>query len=181
MQLELEEIKQIRKKYGLTQSELAKRSGVSQSLIAKIEAGRLDPTFSNAQKIFTALNDMGKKHEINAGQLMTQKIISVKPSDDIKEAIKKMKSNGISQMPVIEEHKSIGIISESIVLEAMLNNKGKKVEDIMGDAPPIVSKKTLGSTISHLLKVIPMVLVSEGGKLVGVITKADLLGKMYKG
>jgi predicted transcriptional regulator len=181
MQLELEEIKQIRKKFGLTQSDLAKMSGVSQSLIAKIEAGRIDPTFSNAQKIFTALSDMGKKHEINAGQLMTPKTISVKPSDEIKDAIKKMKNNNISQMPVIEEHKSIGIISESIVLEAMLNNKGKKVEDIMGDAPPIVSKKTTGSVVSHLLKVIPMVIVSEGGKLVGVITKADLLSKLYKG
>ncbi|MBW2980082.1 CBS domain-containing protein [Candidatus Woesearchaeota archaeon] len=181
MQLELEEIKQIRKKYGLTQSDLAKMSGVSQSLIAKIEAGRIDPTFSNAQKIFAALTDMGKKHEINAGQLMTAKIISVKPSDDIKDAIKKMKNNSISQMPVIEEHKSIGIISEAIVLEAMLGNKGKKVEDIMGDAPPIVSKKTTGSVVSHLLKVIPMVIVSEEGKLVGVITKSDLLGKMYKG
>ena len=181
MQIELEEIKQIRKKYNLTQSDLANRSGVSQSLIAKIEAGRLDPTFSNAQKIFAALNDMGKKHEINAGQLMTPKTISVKPSDGIKEAIKKMKANGISQMPVIEEHKSIGIISESIILDAMLNQKGKKVQDIMGDAPPIVSKKTSGSVISHLLKVLPMVLVSESGKLVGVITKADLLGKMFKG
>ena len=180
MQFALEEIKQIRKKYGLTQSELAKMSGVSQSLIAKIEAGRLDPTYSNAQKIFAALNDMGKKHEINAGQLMTTKILSIKPSEDIKDAIKKMKSNNISQMPVIEEHKSIGIISEAIVLEAMLNQKGKKVEDIMGDAPPIVSKNTPAATVSQLLKIIPMVLVSESGKLVGVITKADLLSKLYK-
>lgn len=61
MQFALEEIKQIRKKYNLTQSDLAKRSGVSQSLIAKIEAGRIDPTYSNAQKIFNALNDMGEK------------------------------------------------------------------------------------------------------------------------
>lgn len=122
----------------------------------------------------------GKKHEINAGQLMTTKIISVKPSDDIKDAIKKMKTNSISQMPVIEEHKSIGIISEAIVLEAMLNQKGKKVADIMGDAPPIVPKNTPGATVSQLLKVIPMVLVSEEGKLVGVVTKSDLLAKMYK-
>ncbi len=181
MQFTLEEIKQVRKKYGLTQSDLAKRSGVSQSLIAKIEAGRIDPTYSNAQKIFGALNDLGKKHEVYAGQIMTPKLISIKPSDDIKEAIKKMKNNNISQMPVIEEHKSIGLISEAIVLESMLNDKGKKVQDIMGDAPPIVSKNTPAATVSQLLTVMPMVIVSEEGKLVGVITKSDLLAKMYKG
>jgi len=37
MPYELEEIKEIRKKFGLTQNELANRAGVSQSLIAKIE------------------------------------------------------------------------------------------------------------------------------------------------
>jgi len=37
MTYELEEVKKIRKKLGLTQTELANRAGVSQSLIAKIE------------------------------------------------------------------------------------------------------------------------------------------------
>ncbi len=53
--MELSEIKHLRKKFGLTQSQLAKLSGVSQSLIAKIEADRIDPTFSKAQKIFEAI------------------------------------------------------------------------------------------------------------------------------
>ena len=55
MVIEIREIKEIRKKLGLTQGQLANMANVSQSLIAKIEAGRLDPTYSNATKIFEAL------------------------------------------------------------------------------------------------------------------------------
>ena len=87
MTYELEEIKKIRKKLGLTQTELANRSGVSQSLIAKIEAGRIDPTYTKTKKIFAALSDLEKKEEIKAEQLMTAKIIGVAPADSTKEAI----------------------------------------------------------------------------------------------
>jgi len=111
---------------------------------------------------------------------MSKKIISVKPSDGIKAAIEKMKKANISQMPVVEDHKSIGVVSESIILEALLNKKGDKVKDIMNDSAPVVSKKSTINAVSNLLRFYPMVLVSDGGELIGVITKADLLGKVYK-
>ncbi len=180
MPFELEEIKEIRKKLGITQNDLARRANVSQSLIAKIEAGRIDPTYTKVQKIFTALSDLGKKHELKAEEIMTQKIVFLEPEDELTEAIKKMKKFGISQMPVVEEHKSVGIVSESIILEAMLDKKEKlKVKDVMGESPPVVSKESPVSVISNLLKFYPLILVSEDGNLKGVITKSDLLGKIY--
>jgi len=180
MSYEIEEIKEIRKKFGLTQSELANRAQVSQSLIAKIEAGRIDPTYSKTKKIFEAIDTLGKKKELKAEQIMAKNIISIKPDDNIKEAINKMKKSNISQMPVIEEHKSIGIVSEAIILESLLNKKGNKIKDIMDDSAPIVSKNTTIGAISNLLRFAPMVLVSENGELKGIITKSDLLGKVYK-
>jgi predicted transcriptional regulator len=53
-----------------------------------------------------------------------------------------------------------------------------KVSEIMEDAPPVISRKTAKSIISNLLKYCPVVLVSEKGKLIGLITKADLLNKI---
>ena len=176
----MSEIKEIRKKFGLTQSELAKISGVSQSLIAKIEAGRIDPTYSKIRKIFETIESIGKKHELKAEEIMTKKIIHVRPQDDIKEAIKKMKRSNISQMPVIEDNKSLGSVSESTILEAILNKKSNKIKDIMDDSAPIVSKNTTITLVSNLLKFYPMVLVSENGELKGIITKSDLLSRMYK-
>ena len=179
MVIDIKEIKEIRKKIGLTQGQLAKRADVSQSLIAKIESGRLDPTYSNAIRIFNALKDFGEKQEVKAEQIMSDKMISILPNDSIKDAITKMKKQGFSQLPVIQEHKAIGLISESDILNSLIENKGKAVEDIMEGAPPVVSGETSVSVISTLLKYFQMVLVSKKGKLIGVITKTDLLAKMY--
>lgn len=176
---ELEQIKNIRKKFGLTQSELAKLANVSQSLIAKIEAGRIDPTYTNVKKIFSTLNELGKKQELKACDIMNGHIISVHPDDDIEEAINKMRKFKISQMPVIADNKSIGLVSEAIVLDGLLHKKGKKVADIMTDSPPIVPKNTSSDAIVNLLQFAPMILVSDDGKLQGVITKSDVIEKIY--
>ena len=180
MTYELEEVKKIRKKLGMTQTELANRAGVSQSLIAKIESARIDPTYTKTKKIFAALSDLEKKEEIKAEQLMTAKLVSVSPNAPIKDAISSMKKFQISQLPVMDEHKLVGLVSESTILDALLKSKATKVREIMQDSPPIVSKTTSIQVVSNLLKHYPMVLVSEEGKLIGLITKSDLLGKLYK-
>src|SRR3990167_9417879 len=120
MTYELEDIKKIRKSLGLTQTELAKRAGVSQSIIAKIESGSIDPTLSKAKKIFEALSYFEKKHELKAEDIINKKIVDIKPSEYVKDAIKKIKKHNISQMPVIEDNKLVGLISESTLLNALM-------------------------------------------------------------
>ncbi|MCH8004511.1 MAG: CBS domain-containing protein [Nanoarchaeota archaeon] len=181
MQYELTEIKKIRKNLGLTQTELAKRANVSQSIIAKIESGKIDPTFTKTKKIFETLDDLENKEEVKAEELMNKKIVSLAPNDNIKDSIRKMKKYGISQMPVISNYNVLGLVSESTLLDALMNKKGKKIEDIMEDTPPIVSKTASIKVVSNLLRHYPTVLVSESGKLIGLITKSDLLSKLYKG
>ena len=176
----LADIKRLRRKFNLTQSDLAKRANVSQSLIAKIESDRIDPTYTKVQQIFDTLDLLGKKQEIKASEIMNDKIISLGPDEAISEAIKKMKKYNISQMPVIEEHKSIGLVSEAIILDAMLEKKAKKIDEIMHDPPPVIPANMGVNAVAGLLHFSPMVLVSENGKLKGVITKSDLLGKVYK-
>ena len=182
MVIELSEIKAIRKKYSITQSGLAKLANVSQSLIAKIESGRIDPTYSNAQKIFNTLNSKRKEKEKKAHEIMTDKIISIDPDAPIGDAVTRMKKHEISQMPVIEDNKAVGFVSESILLEAFVSKKQQNpiIRDVMGDCPPIVSKNAEVGVVSHLLKYYPMVLVSDEGRLIGLVTKADVLRKAYR-
>lgn len=50
-----EAIRILRRKLTMTQAQLARRAGVSQSAIAQLEAGRGDPQWSTLTKIFNAL------------------------------------------------------------------------------------------------------------------------------
>ncbi len=178
MTYELKDIKDIRKKFDLTQVDLAKKSRVSQSLIAKIEAGKLDPTYSNAQKIFSALDILTKKEESKVIEIMTTKIVSVTPDSLVQEVVNKMKKYYISQLPVIDNGKVVGYLSEAIVLDSLMSGKKEdKVSGIMQEVPPTIDKNASISVVSDLLKFYPMVLVMEKGKLLGLVTKSDIIGK----
>ncbi len=186
MAFELDEIKKIRKKFGFTQTELAKKAQVSQSLIAKIESRRIDPTFTKVKKIFDVLDELKNKNELKAEDIMTKKLIYVNADDNITSAINKMKKHEISQLPVFSKKNVVGLVSESTILDSISNNDPEKIKtlvikDIMQDCPPIVSKNISTSIVSGLLKYYPIVLVAEEGKPKGVITKSDMLRTIYKG
>ncbi len=172
---ELKDIKILRKKLGLTQSELAIRSGVSQSLIAKVEAGSLDPTYSNANRILAALEGCSNQQEKTAEEVMQRKMIKLAPSQDLMMAIRHMKRYEISQMPVIDKGQLVGYVSDSIILDTVLDGKAKNVGEIMKDPPPVIAKNTSISVVTNLLRYYPFIMVSEKGKLKGLITKADIL------
>ncbi len=180
MTYEISEIKKIRKKLGLTQFDLARKSGVSQSLIAKIEAGRIDPSYSNTQKIFQALDELTKQEEKQAKDIMNKKIITVKVNDAVISVIKLMKKHGISQLPVEERGKIVGIVTEKSLIDKLGPDISKlKVKDVMDESPPIISPDTRVEVVSNLLKHFSIVLVAEKGNYKGLISKTDLLEKVY--
>ncbi len=178
MVIDLKDIKSLRKKVNLTQKQLAEISGVSQSLVTKIESGSIDPSYSNARKLINALNSISLSSEKNAEGMMEKQIRSVCPDDDIGRAIKLMKKHEISQIPVLDGNKPVGYISESIILDAIMDNKHTKVSQIMKETPPILSRNASIDVISYLLKFYQMLLVAEKGKIIGIITRADMIRKI---
>ncbi|MEA3430479.1 MAG: CBS domain-containing protein [Nanoarchaeota archaeon] len=182
--IQLQDIKTLRRKFNLTQGELAKKANVSQSLIAKIEAGRIDPAYTKAKQIFNTLELLDKKQEIKIKDFMCKRITSVKSACKIKDVIKKIRKLNISQLPVIENNITIGLVSESSILEKIssIENPSKitqlTVKDVMKEPPPSIPITTSQKVASSLLKHFPMLLVTKKGKIVGIITKADLLGRI---
>lgn len=179
---ELDEIKRLRVKYNLNQKELAERAGVSQSLIAKIEAGKIEPSFSKARKIFLALGELQEKEELKAKDLMNKKVSFAEMGDKVKEIIQVMKKKGISQIPVMAMGKVCGLITEGDILSRIAEHPEKinflKAEEVMEEVPPIVSVNAGQKTLLELLKNNQIVLVMEKGEIVGIISKSDLLGKI---
>jgi predicted transcriptional regulator len=177
---ELEDVRKLRKRMGMTQQELARKAGVSQSLLAKIETGRISPGYERVRRIFAALDEVAKKKETKAGVLATKKVISAGPGESAAAVIRKMRLHKISQMPVLDDGKPVGLVTETGLLEKISGgmSPGKTaVSEVMEDAPPTVSEKAGMEAVVGLLKHFPIVLVSKEGKVTGVVTKSDVLAR----
>jgi predicted transcriptional regulator len=179
------EIEKLRKRLGLTQTELAHKANVSQSLIARLEAGTVDPRYSKVAQIFSALDQLRGK-EVNAQQIMTKEVVGIQKDASIEYAAGKLKKHNVSQMPVLDDETIIGSFSEKVVLDLLsrgFDAKAFSKEEIsqhMEDAFPTVKSDTPLSVVSALLEHNPAVLVQDQGKNAGIITKADLLKVLHR-
>ena len=173
---ELREIKVRRKKLGITQKKLAEMVGVSQSAIAKIESGKMIPNYNLAKRIFEELEKLECGREKTAREVMSSPVIFVSPGDSVERAAELMLRHSISQLPVVEKEKVVGRISEKIILE---RGKKGKCREIMGLPFPSVTEETPVRVVREILKREAMVVVyGKGGRLSGVITRSDILGKV---
>ena len=171
-----------RRKLGLTQNQLAELAGVSQSYIAKLEAGKIEPSYLKVKAIFEALDKLERRKEVQAIEIMTEDPIVVQQISSVQETVDIMRRNGFSQLPVFDGDKPVGGVSERTLLDKILYNDDgvpasrKQVKDIMDESWPTVAEDAPLSLLSNLLKYYPAVLVQRKGHVVGIITKADLLG-----
>ncbi|MEM0346142.1 MAG: CBS domain-containing protein [Thermoplasmatales archaeon] len=180
----LNEIKRLREKLNITQKELSRMTGFSQSYIARLERNELNPTYESIRKIFDTLEGELAKREgyiKRARDIMSWDIISVTSKDKLSKAIRKLADHGFSQLPVIDRGVSVGSITDNIIrdiiskYEAHEKIKGIYVKEVMGEPFPQVSENAPVKIISYILTGYQAVLVSKEGKIVGIITKSDLL------
>ena len=180
---DVKEIRVLRKRHNLTQNQLAGLSGVSQSLIAKLESGLIDPSYGNFRKLHDVLTGISEKKEPKAGDVASARIVSASRNDLLVNAVRRMKKHGISQLPVREGTNLVGLLAERDVIEIIHQGRdaGKlRVSEAMGDAPPAVPLKTPLRIITELLRVSPLVVVTKNGKPSGVVTKADVLNRLAR-
>jgi predicted transcriptional regulator len=180
---DLVEIQKRRRSLGLSQKKLASYAGVSQSLIAKIEGGKIDPSYKNVKKIFKALEkEIGKqKRTILAREISNKEVVCVDKKDSIYRAIELMQKYDISQVPVYDENTPIGIITEKVITNHLVQKKDPKklskrsTESVMEKELPQISEDAPVDIVIPLLQHSPAVLTIKKGITTGIITKADLL------
>jgi predicted transcriptional regulator len=177
----LEDIAKRRRQLGLKQSELAKAAGVSQSLIAKLEAGTIDSSYTKVKTIFDVLERLEFKTKVQAEKILHTEVVCVQKDAPISEVVSVMKEHGYSQIPVFDGKQPVGSISEKAILRQILLGKDLEqisklpTEDIMEEAFPQINEDAPLSLITSLLQTYSAVLVSRKGVVIGIITKADLL------
>jgi CBS domain-containing protein len=137
------------------------------------------------------------------GDIMTESVISVRPTDRIADAIRLMLDNRISGLPVIgEDGKLVGIVSESDLLRRIetgttrrrarwleillspgrladeyVHTHGRRVDEVMTRT---VISVTETSTLEEFVQImehrrIKRLPVVSNGKVVGIVTRANLL------
>ncbi|MBX5320723.1 MAG: CBS domain-containing protein [Candidatus Bathyarchaeota archaeon] len=166
-------IRKLRLEAKLTQKKLAELVGVSQAHIAKIEQGKVDPRLSTVNKILRVLTESKEKR---CKDIMTRGVIFAKLDDSVLKVSEIMVRHAISQMPVLNKGKVVGTITEESIIRKLSSNIAEeKVERVMDPPLPMVSEDTSISAIRPLLERRQGVLVAKGKRIVGIMTRSDLL------
>ncbi len=177
------DIKRIRKSLDVTQTELAAASGVSQSTIAKIERGRMSASYETVVKLFETLEGMRKseKRDLTAADVASDKVVTVQSTDKVHQASDLMRATGYSQLPVLKGDIPVGSISERGIFELLRQGSTMDqlaqtvIAKVMDESYPVVADSTPMSSVTSLMSSSGAVLVSKKGKIVGMITSADIL------
>ncbi len=168
----LRDIQRRRKILGLTQNQLAKRVGISQSLLTKIERGKVVPNYGIATEIFTVLEELENVDQKLAKDIMHKNVITLKPNDTVERAARLAKKYAISQFPVVEGHRQLGSVASS---DLIWNSKSSKIRDIHKEPFPSVNETTPISVVKGILRSSRAVIVLNKGEITGIITADDLL------
>ncbi|TAK02258.1 CBS domain-containing protein [bacterium] len=112
--------------------------------------------------------------------IMTKDVITVSPTTTVKNLAKILMQNQISGAPVMDKKgKILGVVSEADIVA----KKGKQVKDIMSknvvgvtDDTPV--EKIASVMTTHKINRLP---VMRGEKLVGIVSRADIVGAIAMG
>jgi cystathionine beta-synthase len=119
-----------------------------------------------------------------AGDLLSSlgrvgKLIYLLPDDSLQCAADTFREHGISQLPVVENGQMIGAVQEITIVHALHQgmDSGKvPLREVMARPMPQLDSRTLLEEIYRMLLAgNPAVMISRDGRLMGLITRADLM------
>jgi cystathionine beta-synthase len=118
------------------------------------------------------------------GSRKSQKLISLNPNHSVLDAIELMKKYEIENLPVFENGKNIGAISESGLFDKMLNDsniKSQNIASVMEKPYPEVSFDTPVERLStYINKENGAVLSKDDSGLYQIVTKYDIIQSLSK-
>lgn len=116
-------------------------------------------------------------------ELRSRPVISARATDRVRDVITLMKDHGISQMPVLDGDEVVGLVTEVALLRYLASGDHSLSSTIGALAEgdyATVTPETRVELVQGLLVDARMAMVIDRGKLVGVITKIDLIEYLAK-
>lgn len=118
-----------------------------------------------------------------ASDIMTRPVISIQWDASIKEAEMMMTRYGVNVLPILKEDRYAGLISREIVEKAIFHGFGKSrsIDFSTTDAITVASHTSIREIETLMIeqnqRFMPVV---ENGKIIGAITRTDLLRTLYE-
>ena len=114
--------------------------------------------------------------------LPRRKIVTATSSDTVADSVMLMKEHGISQLPVLDEGRLVGILTESDVLGKLVDGRASLSSAV---AEVMFRKVTTVKSSDEASKLVGVfaggmagLVVDDAGKLTGLITKMDLVDRL---
>ncbi|UOQ90336.1 cystathionine beta-synthase [Agromyces endophyticus] len=114
----------------------------------------------------------------------TAPLVYVHPNDTVREAIDRMTETGVSQVVVVGHEPPVvlgevlGALHEDVLLEQVFTGAVKLTDEVggvVGEALPLIGVQEPVAAARTAFTDAPAMLVTDGGKALGVITRTDLL------
>jgi len=118
-----------------------------------------------------------------ACDIMTRKVCTVSPEASVQEVAQLLYQERISGVPVVNaDGQIIGIVTEADII-GKASREGLRVADIMSHEIIAVTEDTPINEIARLLseRKIKRVPVVSGGKLAGIVSRADIVYAVAQG
>jgi cystathionine beta-synthase len=112
------------------------------------------------------------------GKQAPAELVTMAPGDLVAAALAKMNELGLTQIPVVDDGKSVGSLRENHLLTKVLNDRDlleAPVSKVMDKSFPTVDVDADINVVTRKLRTHPAVLIEEYGRITGIITRHDIL------
>ena len=129
-------------------------------------------------------NRMFRPERVTAGYLLDSKLeapplVSVAPGASVREALDLIEAHNVSQLPVLEEGRPVGSVTESALLSAVMEDPARlanQVREVADDPFPVVDTEAdLSEITGRLTRRTPALLVTRNGSVCGILTRYDVI------
>ncbi|HEY3248603.1 MAG TPA: cystathionine beta-synthase [bacterium] len=110
-------------------------------------------------------------------------LVTAARTDPVIDVIAKMKEYDVSQLPVLDGGRLMGMISEVDLLNYLLEGSHRAsdpIEPIVDPVPPVVAPDTPLDALADVFVSANAAVIVDHGKVVGIVTKIDMIDHLAK-
>jgi len=132
---------------------------------------------------FLDVENFGDLRDLIARPYQSHDTVVIGPDEPLANAYKRMKTYDVSQLPVMDESRLVGILDESDLLLAVAENPARFDEPVRDAMATDLTEINVRADVSELMPIFNrdfVAIVKDGDEFLGLITRVDLLNYLRR-